>query len=477
MRTASGVILMLAGFGGALVPSPLEPGVRVLLALIGLAGLLRLTVRRVRWLVAIVLCAAITNSYIDRGTLSLAVNHIRDSGDIAISDTDFAHLNSAFLFAYAAMYIGGGKLMDLLGTRRGYLVITVFWSLAVMCHGFVQSLAGLMLCRFLLGVGEGGGFPGITKAVAEWFPARERSTAVGLINAGTALGGMISPPLAALILTSHHWPGAQLGLDDPWRWIFFLSGSLGLVWCVWWMWVYQPARLHSGLSAREKEEIQEVLSAEQATAAQPPIPWLSLLADRRVWGLMLCKFLGDAVWYFITFWLPKYLMDVHAYDIKKVAIFTWMPWAAAGVGCIVVGSFSSWLIARGLSLNTARKTALGVAVSVMPCLLLLTVIQDKSWIILPFVIAYFGQQAWSTMVMTLPADLFPRSSVGAVAGLVGFGGAMGGIVFGELSGWYLKSHPKDYGPIFSVASVLHVLSFLVILAMIPRVERRPIANS
>jgi ACS family hexuronate transporter-like MFS transporter len=365
------------------------------------------------------------------------------------------------------MYVGGGKLMDALGTRHGFLWITIFWSLAVMSHGLATGIAGLAVSRLLLGAGEGGGFPAITKAVSEWFPARERSTAIGVVNAGTAAGGILAPPLIALVLSFPGWP-----LGEPWRWVFFLSGSTGFLWAIWWLWEYYPASRHPRLSAAERQEIAEVLEASKdpSPAEEPGLPWLQLFRYRQVWGLMLCKGLGDAVWYFIAFWLPKYLMDARDFDIRDVGAFAWMPWAAAGAGCLVVGAFSSGLIRRGLSVDAARKIALGGAVSVMPALLLVPYISTR-WVIVPFMIGYFGQQGWSTLVMTLPADLFPRRAVGSVAGLVGFGGAVGGILFGELSGRYLDAHPLDYTPIFAVAGVLHIVSFLVILATIRRIER------
>lgn len=419
---------------------------------------------RKRWWIAFLLCVAITNSYMDRLTLSVAVNAIRDT--FAISDGDFARLNSYFLLAYAAMYVGGGKLMDVLGTRWGFFWITIFWSLAVMSHGLAMGIAGLAVSRLLLGIGEGGGFPGITKAVSEWFPARERSTAIGIINAGTALGGILAPPLIAFVLLFEGWP-----LVEPWRWVFFLSGSFGFLWLAWWMWDYHPAARHPRLSAAEKREIAEVIETRSERTADhaPQIPWLRLFTYRQTWGLILCKALGDAVWYFIVFWLPKYLMDARGFDIRGVGTFAWMPWAAAGVGCIVVGSFSSTLIQRGFSVNAARKIALGTAVAVMPALLLVPYV-STTWVIVPFMIGYFGQQAWSTLVMTLPTDLFPHRAVGSVAGLVGFGGAMGGIIFGELSGNYLDANPLDYAPIFAVAGVLHIISFFVILLTIRRIE-------
>jgi MFS transporter, ACS family, hexuronate transporter len=457
-----------------------EWGYRILYASPAMAGILMLAVNRLRWAIGIMLCVAIMNSYMDRNTLGLAVTAIRDSGDIPVTDGDFANLVSAFLFAYALMYVGGGKLIDAMGTRWGFFIITIFWSFAVISHGFAGGMAALLVSRVLLGVGEGGGFPAITKAVAEWFPARERSTAIGLINAGTAFGGMMAPPLAAVILGYAYWPGSPAGGDPfPWRWVFFLSGTTGFIWCVWWYWLYYPAISHPRLSAAERAEIGEVLAVghEGGDPDGPGIPWLSLFAYKAVWGLMLCKFLGDAVWYFIANWLPKYLIDARGHNIAGMAAFAWMPWAGAGLGCFAIGYFSSWLITRGYSINAARKIALGVSVAVMPSLLLIPYIESNTWVIVPFIIGYFGQQAWSTLVMTLPADIFPRRAVGSVAGLVGFGGAIGGIVFNKLAGLWLDGHPvaqftelERWGPIFLFAGILHIVSFGVILLLIPKIQ-------
>jgi MFS transporter, ACS family, hexuronate transporter len=407
----------------------------------------------VRWQIAILLCAAITISYFDRQTLSVAVGEIRKQ--IPIPDEKFAHLNTAFLITYGLMYMIGGKLIDALGTRLGFFLIMVWWSLACASHGLAAGFGMLAASRLMLGIGEGGGFPAATKAVAEWFPVQERSTAMGIINAGTAVGGIIAPPAIAAILLTARWP-----------WVFFLSGAAGLVWALWWLSAYYPPARHPGLSAAEKSQLQEVLNAHGSK--EPQIPWYRLFGYSQVWALVSAKFLTDAVWYFIAFWLPKYLLDTRGYDVKKIGFYAWIPWAAAGIGCLVVGTFSSWLVTRGQSLNRARKIALGVSVSVMPCLLFVPFVSNR-WIILPFAVAYFGQQAWSTLVMTLPADIFPRRVVGAVAGLVGFGGAMGGVVFGEIAGQMLK-HGSGYGPIFMIAGTLHVLAFLLIAVVIRKVQ-------
>jgi len=405
-------------------------------------------------MIACMLCAAITISYFDRQTLPVAVGEIQKH--INIPDENFAHLNTAFLLTYGLMYVIGGKLIDALGTRIGFFLIMVVWSLACASHGLATTFGMLAASRLMLGMGEGGGFPAATKAVAEWFPMRERSTAMGIINAGTAVGGIVAAPAIAAILLHASWP-----------WVFYLSGAAGLAWTIWWLFSYFPPARHPRLTPAEWHVIQEVTEAP-TQKSEPGIPWLKLFRYKEVWGLVIAKFMTDAVWYFITFWLPKYLQSERSYNIKDVGYFAWIPWAAAGVGCLVVGYFSSWLVKRGLSLNLGRKIALGVSVAVMPCLFLVP-LSSNAWVIVPFAIAYFGQQAWSTLIMTLPADIFPRRAVGAVAGLVGFGGAMGGIVFGEIVGQMLK-HGLGYAPVFAAAGTLHVLAFLLILISIRKVQ-------
>jgi MFS transporter, ACS family, hexuronate transporter len=401
-----------------------------------------------RWRIAVLVSAAIAISYLDRQTLPVAIRAI--GRDIPLTSVQFAYLHSAFLIAYAFMYAGGGKLSDVLGTRRGFTIIMLFWSLACLSHALAANFAMLAASRFLLGVGEGGGFPAATRAVAEWFPLRERSTAMGIINAGTAVGAVAAPPLIAAIL-----------LFANWRWIFVFTGLLGLVWTAWWRIFYFAPSDHPKLSIQERELTQSL--AKPSTMHK--IPWLALLRIRETWGLVLAKFLSDAAWYFYLFWLPKYLYDARGFDIKAVGRLAWIPYAASGVGCLIGGSFSSYLVRRQFSAGKARKIALGLSASVMPFILLVPY-AGVSWALALFSLAYFGQQSWSTLVMVLPTDLFPRSAVGAVAGLVGFGGAMGGIAFGQLVG-YLLDHGSGYAPVFAMAGSFHVAAFLIILLMVP----------
>jgi ACS family hexuronate transporter-like MFS transporter len=399
----------------------------------------------VRWQIAILIGIAIAISYLDRQTLPVAVQSI--SRDIPLTNSQFSALQSAFLFAYALMYAGGGRLVDALGTRRGFTVIMLFWSLACASHALATSFVLLATSRFLLGMGEGGGFPAATRAVAEFFPVQERATAMGIINAGTAVGAVVAPPLIAVILSYTNW-----------RWIFVVTGALGVLWTLAWIF----ARF--GPPAVRQRDSTASLNTSQAEN----FAWRRLFSIRETWGLVTAKFLSDSAWFFYLFWLPKYLYEARGFDIKAVGTFAWMPSAAAGVGCLLGGSFSSYLVNRHFSLGAARKTALGLSAALMPFVILIPHI-PTSWAIALFCLAYFGQQSWSTLVMVLPADLFPQRVVGSVAGLVGFGGALGGIAFGELAG-YLLDHGFGYSAVFTFAGMLHVAAFVIILASVPAVE-------
>ena len=410
-----------------------------------------------RWRIAVLVSAAIAISYLDRQTLPIAIKAIER--DIPVSNEQFSFLQSSFLISYAVMYAGGGKLIDVVGTRAGLLAIMLFWSVACASHGLATTVGTLAISRLLLGLGEGGGFPAATRAVAEWFPATERATAMGIVNAGTALGGVLAPPLIALVLTTADW-----------RAVFYVTAAVGLAWACWWWIVYQPPERHPGLRPDERRLLEPVIGAGRSLDAPPR--WLALLGLRQTWGLVVAKFLSDAAWYFYLFWLPKYLYDARGFDIKAVGAYAWIPYAAAGVGCLVGGSLSSWLLRRGVPLDKARKIALGLSAVVMPAVLFVPAV-PVAWALAIFSLAYFGQQSWSTLVMTLPADIFPRGAVGAVAGLVGFGGAMGGVVFGQAVGALLDAG-FGYGIVFSLAGSFHLLAFAVICLTIP--EIRPFAG-
>ena len=401
----------------------------------------------IRWRVALLVCVAIAISYLDRQSLPVAVAAIQL--EIPLTNTQFGALSSVFLFAYALAYAGGGVLLDRLGTRRGFLVIMVFWSLACASHGLATNVWMLAASRFLLGAGEGGGFPAATKVIAEWFPVGERSTAMGIVNAGTAVGAVVAPPaIAALLLYSN------------WRWVFVACGVAGLAWAVWWSAFTKSVTFAHASADRAADNLTDM--------APRRLSWTSLLAQRQVWGLVGAKFLTDAAWFFYIAWLPKYLYDARGFDVKQVGYYAWIPYAAAGVGSLTGGWFSSWLLTRGKSVDFARKAALGASAAVMPLIIFVTHVPVELAIVL-FSIAFFGQQSWSTLVMIVPTDLFPRRSVASVAGLVGFGGAMGGIVSNLIAGRLLDLG-MGYGTVFAIMGMCHVTAFVIIVLAIPTIR-------
>jgi len=408
---------------------------------------------RGRWAIALMIAVAIAISYLDRQTLPWALQNIQ--ADIPIGHQTKAWLDSAFLATYGLMYLGGGWLLDRIGTRRGFLVIMIFWSLACASHGFAGGVIALAASRLLLGVGEGGGFPAATRAVAEWFPPRDRSAALGIINAGTAVGAVIAPPLIALILLYGDW--WQLA---SWRWVFFVTGAFGLVWAVWWWASYQTP------SAAPDPETAEV----ERAAAGHRLSLSELLKKREVLGIAFAKFLSDGAWYFYLFWLPKYLFEARAFDLKQAASVGWIPYAASGIGSLCGGYLSSRLLARNFSVNAARKIALGVSAALMPWVMFVPQADSIPLVLFLFSLAFFGQQSWSTLVMTVPTDLVPRDALGKLAGLVGLGGAFGGIAMGQAAGWALD-HGYSYTPVLVVAASLHVVAFIVICVTIPRIRQ------
>ncbi len=405
-----------------------------------------------RWRIALLVSAAVAISYLDRQTLPWAIKAIQ--ADIPITNQAKAFLDSAFLVAYGLMYLGGGRLLDVLGTRRGFFIVMIFWSLACASHGFAGGLLMLAASRLLLGVGEGGGFPAATRVIAEWFPVNERSTAMGIVNAGSAVGAVIAPPLITWVLLNANW----LGLA-PWRWVFFITGASGLVWAAaWWKCYFLPGERERATSSEREAKTENL----------PPIPLRELLRHREIWGVVSAKFMSDAAWYFYLFWLPKYLFDARHFDLKAAGAVGWIPYAASGIGSLCGGALCSQLLKRGASVNAARKIALGLSAAVMPCVMFVPHAPSIAGVIALFSVAFAGQQSWSTIVMVLPTDLVPRSSVGTVAGLVGLGGAMGGVVLGQTAGWLLD-HGFSYTPILIIAGSLHVMGFVTICLTVPRI--------
>jgi ACS family hexuronate transporter-like MFS transporter len=388
-----------------------------------------------RWYFVGLVTVAIAISYFDRQTISIAISAIQHS--IPISNQQFSYLQTAFLLSYAVMYVVGGRLLDRIGTRRGFLLIMLWWSVASAMHGMAHSFKWLLVMRFLLGMGEGGAFPAATRVIAEWLSPYERSTAMGLINAGTALGSVLAPPLIGFIL-----------IHSGWRAVFVVTGAIGVAWALWWTTAYRP-----NSETLSSNTLDARLVAQQLTVGE-------IFGIRNVQALVIAKFLSDSAWFFLLFWLPKYLYDARGFDIKQVSYFAWIPYAASGLGSFLGGWVSASLLRGGRSLNFSRKWVLGINAAMMPAVMLVPFVPVSVAIAL-FSLAFFSQQSWSGLIMTIPADIFPLSAVGTVSGMVGFGGSMGGAIFGVIAGWLL-GHEFTYTTLFFLTGSFHLIGFLVL---------------
>lgn len=395
------------------------------------------------WYFVLLVSVAIAISYFDRLTLPIAVAAIQKN--IPLSEQQFSWLQTSFLLSYAALYAIGGRVLDWLGTRMGFLLIMLWWSMACAMHSLATGFTLLLVGRFLLGIGEGGAFPAATRVVAEWIGPAERSTAMGLINAGTAIGSVLAPPIIGFVI-----------LRSGWRTVFIVAGCAGLGWVLWWALSYRQQPVTASSNTMDARLVASQMS------------WLQVIRLPNVQSFVFAKFMSDSAWYFLLFWLPKYLYDARGFDIKKVSSYAWIPYAASGVGSFLGGWFSSRLLHRGSSLDAARKISLGVCAGAMPVVMLVS-LAPVSVALALFSVAFFAQQAWSGLIMTLPADIFPLSVVGTVAGLIGFGGAIGGAIFGVVAG-FLLGHGVSYGALFIAVGTFHLVGYTVILLRAGKIQ-------
>lgn len=424
----------------------------------------RFKLRNFRWWIAGLITLSIAINYLDRQNLPVAISEIKKT--IPVDDFQYGMITSLFLLAYGTMYALGGRLLDLLGSKKGYTLTILWWSVANILHGFVNSVAGLGISRFLLGIGEGGAFPGAAKVISEWFPTKERSLAFGMFNTGSAVGAVVAPPLVAFIILTLNW-----------RWAFFISGIFGLIWVIIWRRFYSLPGKSKFITTEELHSIQSSLEEEegsdQINTTPHKISWLSLFRHRKVWGLIIVKFLPDAAWYFFIFWLPKYLNDMRDIDIKGIGAYAWIPYLFAGGGSLFGGWLSSALIKKGISLDISRKIPLGLAAMMLPASLFIT--HAPLWAaIIFFGMAMFGHQLYSTIIQTTVADMFPSKIVASVSGLMGCGATYGAMFFSLIIGSIIENY--GYSPAFVISGLLHPLSFLLIFLIIRKIEFVKIAS-
>jgi MFS transporter, ACS family, hexuronate transporter len=409
-------------------------------------------VGRYRWVIVGLLFAATVINYVDRQMIGLLKPTL--STELGWSEEDYANVIFFFQFAYAIGYLAFGRFVDVFGARTGYAVAFIIWQLAHIGHGLADSVTRFALARFALGLGESGNFPACIKAITEWFPARERAFAIGIFNAGSNVGAIITPLIVPWLVLSYGW-----------RMAFVVTGVVAFVWLFAWLALYRRPREHRSVGTDELAWIEQ-------DRADPPakMPWRTVAVRRETWAYALGRFCIDPVWWFFLFWLPGYLGDRYGLDLKTFGPPLVAVYLLSDIGSIVGGWTSSRLIARGHSTNFARKiTMLGCAVIVLPVLFAPQI--DNLWLaVIVIGLATAGHQAFSATLYALPSDMFPRGAVGSVVGIGGTVGAIGGMAMSQFAGQILQA-TGSYVPLFVVAGSAYFVGVLVVHLLSPRLAR------
>jgi ACS family hexuronate transporter-like MFS transporter len=406
---------------------------------------------RFRWVICGLLLLGTTKNYMDRqvlGVLKTTLQH-----DLGWSEIDYSNLVFAFQGAYAFGMVLMGPLIDFLGTRLGYAIAMVFWSLASMAHAISTSLMEFVFARSALGLGEGGVFPASIKAVAEWFPKKERAFATGIFNAGTNMGAIVTPLIVPWITIT--W---------GWRWTFIVTGSLGFVWVVFWLLLYRKPEIHKRVTPSELNYIR-------SDPAESPvrIKWLRLLRHRQTWSFLLAKFLTDPIWWFYLFWAPDFLQRQHGLALTQVGLPIVAIYVISDMGSVAGGWLSSWLIKRGRSINISRKIAMLVcAVCALPVIHAYAVASLWGAVIV-IGIAAAAHQGFSANLFTLSSDMFPSGALASVVGIGGMAGAIGGMLIAKIVG-YLLQWTGSYKIPFLLAGLAYLAALGVIQVITPKLD-------
>jgi len=410
-------------------------------------------IRHLRWYIGALLFLSTVVNYIDRQTLSVLGPYLKT--EYAWSNTDFAWILISFRVAYAVGQTIAGRLVDRLGTRRGLSLAVVWYSIAAMATAFAGGLRSFCAFRFALGLGEAANWPGATKAVSEWFPRRESGWAVALFDSGSSIGAALAP---FIVLTLLHRFGS-------WRPVFLITGTLGFAWLVLFLSLYRRPEDHPRLSAEERADIL-ANRGDRLThggEAPPQLPYRVLLRLPQTWGYVIPKMFTDPVWFFITDWFAIYLA-ARGFSLEESLVGFWVPFLAADLGNFFGGGVSSLLISRGWSVGAARK-AIGVFGGIGMMFLIPTVATESFVVLIAcFAVATFAYAAFSTVILNLPADIYPTGSVASVSGLGGTAAGIGTIIAIYLTGW--TSDRYSFTPIVLVASVIPLIGMAAMLLLV-----------
>lgn len=407
---------------------------------------------RLRWTVCAMLFFATSINYMDRQVLGILASTLQKS--IGWTEQEYGYIISAFQIAYAIGLVTAGRLIDRIGTRIGYTVVIALWSMASMAHAFATTAFGFGLARFFLGLGEAGNFPAAIKATAEWFPRDERSLATGVFNSGANLGAVLAPALIPIITLRYGWQAA-----------FLLTGFFGALWIIWWLVSYRAPADHRRITRAEYEYIRGDGPSELAA-----IPYRALLSYRQTWAFAIAKFLTDPIWWFYLYWLPKFFDSHFHLGLSQLGLPLIVVYNVSAAGSIGGGWIPAFLHRRGFSMVQARYTAMFIAA----CLVLPIFFAARftnEWLAVGVLsLAAAAHQGWSANLYTIASDMFPREAIGAVVGIGGMAGSIGGVLF-SLGVGYLLQVTHSYTVLFAISSSAYLVAFLWLRLTVPTLPK------
>jgi ACS family hexuronate transporter-like MFS transporter len=406
-----------------------------------------------RWLIAFALFLAAVLNYIDRSVLGLLAPTIQK--DLKIDDQQYASVINFFLIAYTLAYLLSGRIVDKLGVRLSLALFIGWWSISNALTGLAQSVRSLSIFRFMLGLGEAGGFTASPKAVSEWFPASERGIAIGIYSVGGAAGATIAPILVAVIASRYGW-----------RWVFAVSPILAGLWLIGWLWLYRKPGEHPRITDRERDylaaQIEPAVAMQNEPRETERALWMSVFREPFVWQLMVARMLTDPVWYFYQFWMPKYLHSVRGLDQAGLSIL-WTVFLAADVGFLLSGFLSGRLIKRGAAPPAARLKVMAFSACLVPLSVFIPGMSTVTGVIALGMVVAFAHTVWLGNLGSLIVDIAPARILGTAFGLIACGSTLGGLFMNETVAWIIGHH--SYKGCFYLMSVVHPLAFLLIWSL------------
>jgi ACS family hexuronate transporter-like MFS transporter len=418
-----------------------------------------------RWGVVVLLFFATTINYLDRQVIGLLKPTLEK--EFSWTETDYTHIVQAFTGAYAFGLLVFGGFIDKIGTKLGYTISLIVWSIAAMLHAIVKSTFGFGVVRAALGLGESGNFPAAIKVVAEWFPKRERALATGIFNSGANIGAVVAPVMVPWILGVYGWQMA-----------FLITGAIGFIWLVFWLIFYEIPAKHKKVTAEEIAFINSDTGEEvAANGPEPKVRWLQLLGIKQTWVFVVGKFLTDPIWYFLLFWLPSYFATTFNLDLKKPSLPLVLVYTATTIGSIGGGYLSSWLIKRGMPIFKARKTSMLIfALCVLP--IFAARYATNIWQAVGLIsLAAAAHQAWSANIFTTASDMFPKRAVSSVVGIGGMAGSVGGMLFPVFIGYILETAKEagnitaGYNIIFIICACAYLLAWFIMHLLTPKMKQ------